>query len=425
MKHFKILLLLLVLNFKSIGQDKISSKNAEHLADSLYQAKNYLSATSYYLQQAVESDFNHRKAGAYYNAACCLALQNKKDSAFTYLKKSIKTGYSNKENLVNDKDFTSLHSSTKWQKMVNSVKEDKKILNDDPAKARFITDDVHRFWKAYDKAYSDTLHFDKIFKANYFDKASKGMDDYMSSKVSDINFFTTHIRSAPQFYHSIRQSTFEVDNFKKDFLTSFQKLKDLYPPAKFPDVYFVIGAFTSGGTVSNAGLLIGVNQVSQTDNTPIEELSFRLRTRLNKIKYLPNLIAHELIHFQQGGIKNDTITLGYAIKEGMADFIGELISGSTANSELFKWAEGKEKAIWNNFKNDMYFNRYNNWIANSSKSTADNLPDQGYWVGYQICKAYYEKAEDKKQAIYDMLNIKDYRKFLNESGWEDKVNSLK
>ena len=36
-----------------------------------------------------------------------------------------------------------------------------------------------------------------------------------------------------------------------------------------------------------------------------------------------------------------------------------------------------------------------------------------------------EKAKDKKQAINDMLNIKDYRQFLAESGWEDKVNSLK
>jgi len=34
----------------------------------------------------------------------------------------------------------------------------------------------------------------------------------------------------------------------------------LYAPARFPDVYFVIGAFPSAGTVSDAGILIGMNQ---------------------------------------------------------------------------------------------------------------------------------------------------------------------
>lgn len=72
----------------------------------------------------------------------------------------------------------------------------------------------------------------------------------------------------------------------------------------------------------------------------------------------------------------------------------------------------------------MYLNRYSNWIANSKQSGPDNPPDQGYWVGYQICKAYYEKAKDKKQAIDDMLHLQDYRKFLAESGWEQKVAGM-
>jgi hypothetical protein len=43
---------------------------------------------------------------------------------------------------------------------------------------------------------------------------------------------------------------------------------------------------------------------------------------------LPYLLAHELIHFQQEEMKNDTTTLSYVIRKGMADFIGELISGA-------------------------------------------------------------------------------------------------
>lgn len=101
--------------------------------------------------------------------------------------------------------------------------------------------------------------------------------------------------------------------------------------------------------------------------------------------------------YQQDGLKNDTTTLSYVIREGMADFIGEPISVNTASITLFEWAKGKEENIWEKFKKDMYYDRYNNWIANSLQAAADNLPDQGYWIGYQICKAYYANSPDKKK----------------------------
>jgi len=108
----------------------------------------------------------------------------------------------------------------------------------------------------------------------------------------------------------------------------------------------------------------------------------------------------------------------------MADFIAELISGGLPDPELYKWAKGKEKAIWNKLKGDMYSNRYKNWLANSQQATPNNFPDQGYWVGYLICKAYNENSKDKKKAIDEMFKIQDYRKFLEESGWEEKVNDM-
>lgn len=416
---------LLCLAIAGFCQTNNNARRLGQLADSLYRAKDYLAATSYYLQHAAIADFRSSKASSLYNAACCLGLQKKNDSALLYLKKAIAAGYANKTNLVNDNDLVSLHNSKEWAKIKKGMKEDIAQLNEDPRKAKFITEDIHRFWRAYDKAYADTANFDNIFRKEYFAKSTRGMDDYMSIKVSDVRSFTRHIKSAPRFYKSIRSTTLKIDSFKNDFRIAFQKMKDIYPPAKFPDVYFVIGAFSSAGTVSRSGLLIGVNQISKLPETPIEEIHVQLRTRLLDFQTFPNVIAHELVHFQQNGIVKDTITLGYAIVEGMADFIAELISGDNANPALYKWAQGKEKAIWNRFKNDMYYDRYNNWIANSSQATPDHLPDQGYWVGYQICKSYYERATDKKKAINDMFNIKDFRKFLQESGWEEKVNSMK
>lgn len=38
-----------------------------------------------------------------------------------------------------------------------------------------------------------------------------------------------------------------------------------------------------------------------------------------------------------------------------------------------------------------------------------------YWVGFIICKSYYESATNKSKAIYEILNIKEYTDFFKNS----------
>ena len=45
-------------------------------------------------------------------------------------------------------------------------------------------------------------------------------------------------------------------------------------------------------------------------------------------------------------------------------------------------------------------------------------------MGYKICEAYYRAAKDKKQAMKDILEIKDFIQFLRDSGYEQKFNSV-
>ncbi len=408
----------------AFSQQRLTPSELTTRADSLYQAKQFGAATTYYGMAAEQIDFNGKRAGAYYNMACCLSLQGKADSALNMLGKALKAGYGNKSNMLADEDLKALHGDARWAALIKRVPERKKVLNADPKKAAVVTSDIHHFWAAYDQAMKDTANFKSIMKKMYFDKASPGMNDYMVSKVSSIDAFVEHIRSAPAFYAGIRNNTFKTDAYKPAFSSAYLKMKSLYRSAKFPDVYFVVGAFTSAGTVSDIGLLLGINQIASDPGVPLNELSVKRRSRLSEISLLPNVLAHELVHYQQDGMKNDTTTLSYAIREGMGDFIGELISGKPANQVLFDWTKGKEKRIWEKFKADMYYDRYDNWIANSKISGPDNLPDQGYWIGYEICKAYYEQSKDKKQAIYDMLHIQDYKAFLEKSKWEEKVEEL-
>jgi Predicted Zn-dependent protease (DUF2268) len=419
----KSLLLIIIALFLSFiyGHAQPSYKK---LADSLYKAKSYTSAADNYKLAAASDDLKRQRAGNFYNASCSYSLAEKKDSAIAYLKKAIYSGFDDKKNLLADTDFDFLRKdSLRWKQLLSLMKEPKSA-NSFPEKTVFHTEDIKQFWIAYDKAMLDTANMYKIFKAEYFDKGSTGMNDYMVLKARNTKAFVKHIKERPKFYAAIRANTLKVDEFKNDFYASFKKLKTIYDQALFPDVYFVMGAFTSAGTVSEKGLLLGVNQMVKSKNIPTDELTLWQRNGFGLLSDLKHTVAHELIHYQQDSLKSDTTTLYNCIMEGMADFIGELCSGKNANERIHIWAKGKEKKIWQRFLVDIYENKSENWVANSDQETTDNPSDQGYWIGYQICKAYYNKAKNKKQAVYEILHIQDYKKFLKDSGWEEKISRL-
>ncbi len=51
--------------------------------------------------------------------------------------------------------------------------------------------------------------------------------------------------------------------------------------------------------------------------------------------------------------------------------------------------------------------------------------DLGYYIGFKIAESYYSKAEDKKQAVRDILNITDIGAFLKASGYPKKFGGAK
>lgn len=399
-----------LVNKAAFAQSKLSAE-----ADDYYQGKSFAKAGQLYLQAAQHDEYKTLKQGDYYNAACCYALTGKGDSSIILLQLAVKYGYKDLSHLKEDADLTTLHRRADWRDVINSIKETQGVTHN-PYKAKLITTDIKHFWKAYDRAKKDSANRLNIYRKYYVDAGTDGLQDYFAYKVKNMRNFVAAHDKKPAFYAAIRQNTLMVDQQKPQMTASFVKFENLYPEANFPDVYFVIGAFTSGGTSTNTGLLIGLDQTVRTPDIPVNELSLWERNNFNDLNKLPNLIAHELIHFNQGGMADDTTLLHAVLIEGMADFIGELISGKNANERLHTWAKGKEKRIWADFERDMYLRREHNWIANSNQETADKPADLGYWVGYQICKAYYDNSPDKAKAIHDMLNIKNYREFYDKSG---------
>ncbi len=202
---------------------------------------------------------------------------------------------------------------------------------------------------------------------------------------------------------------------------SFRKLKALYGGALFTDVYLMVGKMNSGGTYTENALLIGVEMYGRTKDTPFEELSDRHKQVIKPIGEIPHIVAHELIHYQQKYPKTSKTLLGASIGEGSADFIAELISGSHINQHLHAYGNPKEWELWQEFKQAMFTNDTALWLYNGGK-IKDRPADLGYYVGYKIAEAYYKQLPDNKQAIKDILEIKDFDNFLKSSKYEEKFN---
>lgn len=291
-------------------------------------------------------------------------------------------------------------------------------INRDPQRAKIVTSDIELFWKAYDRA--DPSNDLIVFRDEYLKKGSAGLRDFQKLRIGSSCALLDTINSAPNYYRQLRKPSLTVSTFEPRMRQSFVKLAEIYPDSVFPDVYFLIGRMNSGGTTAEAGLLIGVDMYGKNSPDSLDELDAWHKAVVSSIDRLPIIVAHELIHYQQKYTSDGSATLlARSLKEGSADFIGELISGSNINEHLHKYGDPIEKELWDEFKKEMDGNDTSNWLYQGDKAK-DRPADLGYYIGYKICKAYYERASDKRQAVRDILEIKNYGQFLKTSNYESK-----
>lgn len=282
--------------------------------------------------------------------------------------------------------------------------------NRDPLATEIITSDLDHFWEAFSKA-GDNVD-PQVLDDLYLKPGSKGIKGFMNGRIRNAENLSKVVRSHYNYYNSIKLSTDSIKGMDDQIRASLVKLKDLYPDAIFPPVYFVIGALNSGGTSSHDGLIIGAEMYGRSFEAQMDELSEWLKTVIKPVDQVPHIVAHELVHFQQN--YDGGTLLAASIKEGAADFIAELISGKHINGHVHDFANPKEKELWLEFKSRMNREDYKGWLYSSSEGRPNDL---GYWMGYKITKAYYDKATDKKEAIREILGIKNFEKFLEQSGY--------
>lgn len=304
--------------------------------------------------------------------------------------------------------------------LLAQTSESAKPLNVDPNAVQIVTSDIDLFWKAFDKAKPENSLY--VFRDEYIRKGSSGLKEFTAYRIGSSCELVETIEARPKYYASLREPSLKAHSFKEPMRAAFRNLKNLYPDAVFPDVYLMIGRMNSGGTYTANALLIGVDMYGITPTTPKEELSDWHKQVLKPIDEIPYIVAHELIHYQQKYPKADRSLLASAIGEGSADFIAELIAGKHINHHLHVFGDPRERELWSDFKRSMAANDTSLWLYNGGK-IKDRPADLGYYMGYKIAEAYYKNASDKKQAVKDILEIKDFNEFLKASRYEDKFGA--
>lgn len=295
--------------------------------------------------------------------------------------------------------------------------------------ANIFTSDIDNFWTAYDhiQKTEDLSQKLQLLNDHYLSKQTEGLKAFREARHYTDTLYVQLINEYPKFWNSIRPNTLTIKDKTAELNQAVEKLRQYYPDLKDAKMYFTIGGLRSGGTVTDGMVLVGAEIATGTATVDVSEFkdswlrnAFSRQT-LDNIVYL-NL--HEYIHTQQNGGNNRV--LNQSIKEGSCDFIAELVLGSPIQTHYLTYGRVHAQQVQQLFKQEMFSNRTANWMYNG-KRKAEGY-DLGYYVGYEICRLYYDKATDKQQAVKDIieLNYSDddaVEDFLVRSGYfREKIN---
>src|SRR5690606_4128663 len=256
------------------------------------------------------------------------------------------------------------------------------------------------------------------------DNGTIGLKMFMDARNFGAEQLVKKINAYPQFWRSIRPNTLLIKTRETEINNYIQKFQKLYPEFREAAIYFTISAINSGGTVKDSIVMIGSeiatgNSETEVSEFPDKRLATFFGTQTND--YIVPITIHEYVHTQQK--REGKILLGQSISEGACDFITELVLGTELKNAYILYGKKHESELKNKFRKEMFSDDFSNWLYNGS--TSKSVWDLGYFMGYAICKSYYNYAENKEKAIADIIEL-DYgdtvavKDFLKKSNYYNK-----
>ena len=270
------------------------------------------------------------------------------------------------------------------------------------------TEDVARFYRVYDDAHGHPTA--RELQREYIDPGSPGL--HHLAKIRDVTGETIAkaMASHPQIFTEARRCTAALPRVRLRVAAALRTLRLLYRNAEFPPVTVAVSRGKPAGVADADGVIIGLEATCAVTyfNPNIEDR-------------FVHEIAHEYTHVQQAlqstAFYNNPkpTVLESSLIEGAAEFVATLITREAAfHSPYAPPDEAQGREIEARFVADEDKTDLSQWIDNGTLETPGDL---GYWVGYRIVKAYYERAANKGRALSDIIEMKDAKAFLARSGW--------
>ena len=280
----------------------------------------------------------------------------------------------------------------------------------DPSAARFVYEDVENFVRAMEQVASgaDTA---AVLQAEYFDKATPGLRMFIQKYDLTLERLLEAIQEHPQKYSSLDQSLAALRSQESSFRKIYADLQAEIRDAVFPPTYFLVGAHRGIGSGSVEGPLITIEKKT------IESISTDL----------PATLVHEMVHMEQLAALGEAYfaifngeektLLALSVREGVATYFAERVTGGSVHKNLArKFLLEHEEDLWRRFRPEMLGHETGEWLW-STPSDPEQPRDLGYAIGARIVESFYERAEDKDQAVSEILAITDYEAFLARSGY--------
>lgn len=303
--------------------------------------------------------------------------------------------------------------------------EDEFIFNPKEQTDGFYTSDIDLFWQVYD--YISPNFTKDNFQNIYISNGSIGLNDYAIQKqlANGLeNVFNSN--NYHNYYKAIRINTQDLSQVINKSKIAFDQFQKVNHEIEIFDVYFLIGAMSAGGRVSENGLLIAVEMFSKTDELDISTLNEWHQNVINAKDCLPSIIVHELVHKQQRIIPKNSgykTLLEQSILEGMADYIACYLLPDEPyfNQHLHDFGDIIEEKLWNEFKIEKDKNyKDTEWIYTGNYMSNGYPGDLGYYIGFKIIEAYSNTFEDKHEAINNLLTNTNYYDIFIDSNYGDE-----
>jgi hypothetical protein len=283
-----------------------------------------------------------------------------------------------------------------------------------PGEARLVTEDAERFWAVWD------AHQGKpdaaALQAGYLDPGTPGLAAFLRLRIGSAEQLAKTIAAQPDYYASLRGIHHAVAARRGEIEAAFAALERLYPPAVFPDVYFLIGAMNSAGTLADEGLLIGLDMHGRQPGVALASLSSWHQAVLARPEDLPQIVAHELIHYQQFNRPAQPGLLAQSLLEGGADFLAERIAGRHISAVAHAYLEANECALWQEFSTRLDDTDYRGFLYDGDAATT-RPADLGYAIGYRIVAAYVQRHGLGEATLREVLGGIDAAAVLAGSGY--------